>query len=101
MWPNFNDTHKEYLCADCGLSICILESTPFEDGNTPCRCGSLKLNRVSPSPIPEEAEAAGAFSMTEAGGAQDIDPGFDWFRSEPEQRATDFNEIFDQNPGQN
>lgn len=102
IWPNFNETHHEYLCQDCGFSICLKQSTPFDLGNTPCRCGKLKVIKLNPSTIAQEAEAAGATELEEPD-PTNIDTGYDWFRSEPEADpgTSDFNELFDQDPGQN
>lgn len=100
IWPNFNETHYEYRCQQCGISICLKQSTKFDEGNTPCRCGGLQVSRVNPSTIPQDAEAAGATDLEEPN-ASDIDPGYDWFRSEPEAGQSDFNELFDQDPGHN
>ncbi len=102
IWPNFNETHYEYLCQDCGFSICLKQSTEFDLGNTPCRCGKLKVIKLNPSTIAQEAEAAGATELEEPD-PSNIDTGYDWFRSEPEADpgTSDFNELFDQDPGQN
>ena len=100
IWPNFNDTHYEYRCRDCGISICLKQATEFDEGNTPCRCGSLNIHKLYPSTIPQDAEAAGATDLDEPD-SPDIDPGYDWFRSEPEIGQSDYNELFDQDPGQN
>lgn len=102
IWPNFNETHHEYVCQDCGISICLKQSTVFDLGNTPCRCGKLKVIKVETSTIAQEAEAAGATELEEPD-PSDIDTGYDWFRSEPEADpgTSDFNELFDQDPGHN
>jgi len=99
LWPNFNETHREYRCRDCGFAIALLKTTAFEEGNTPCRCESLNVARVQPSRLAEEAEAAGAFHL-------DADPasdhgGFDWCRPESTPGSEDYNELFDQDPGHN
>ncbi len=98
--PNFNDTHNEYRCQDCGFSVCLLKETEFEVGNTPCRCSSLNILPIKPSQLYDSANKAGAFNFEE-----DLEKGssFDWYRSEPENKDSlkDYNEMFDQDPGAN
>ena len=99
IWPNFNETHHEYRCRECGISICLLQATVFDEGNTPCRCGSLNVYRVPDSTLAETVRAAGGMDLDDPPDAPD--PGYDWYRSEPGQGPTDYNELFDQNPGHN
>jgi DNA-directed RNA polymerase subunit RPC12/RpoP len=98
--PDFNETHNEYRCEDCGFSVCLLKETEFDEGNTPCRCGSTNVFKVEPSTIAEDAEEAGAFELEEENDASEE---FDWYRSDSGNMDTmdDYNELFDQDPGAN
>ena len=100
VWPNFSETHHEYWCEQCGISICLKQSTAFDLGSTPCRCGGLKVVKVTPSKIAEEAKAAGAFEQEQSDSSGN-DADYDWFRSEPSPGSSDYNELFDQDLGQN
>ncbi len=97
--PNFNETHNEYCCRDCGFVICLLKKTEFDEGNTPCRCESLQVHPVKPSTRYEDAKSAGAFNEddtdSESGG------GYDWCRSDDSTVGLpdDYNEVFDQDMG--
>ncbi len=94
--PNFNETHNEYRCDDCGFTICLLKETEFAEGETPCRCESLNLHLVNPSTLYEDALNAGAFQE------DDIETeDFDWFRSEKSEASDSYDEMFDQDPGNN
>ncbi len=94
--PNFNETHNEYRCDDCGFTICLLKETEFAEGETPCRCESLNMHLVNPSTLYENALNAGAFEEDDIATKD-----FDWFRSEDAGTGEDYNEIFDQDPGNN
>ncbi len=94
--PNFNDSHNQYRCNACGFSICLLKKTEFAEGETPCRCESLNIHRVNPSTLYDDALKAGAFEENDLASED-----FDWFRSEDINASDGYNEIFDQDPGNN
>ncbi len=98
---DFNLTHREYQCDDCGFVMCLSKETPFEKGKTACRCKSFNVQKIAQSSLYEEAEEAGAFEMD--GEALDTDPGEDWCRSDLSGIDTleDYNEMFDHDPGDN
>ena len=95
----FNQTHNEYRCEDCGFVMCLTKETPFDEGKTACRCKSLNIQKVGQSELYEEAEEAGAFEVDEE--ELDTDPGEDWCRSDLSSLDSidDYNEMFDQDPG--
>ena len=99
--PDFNRTHNEYLCDDCGFVMCLSKDTPFEKGKTSCRCGSFNIQKISKSTLYEDAEEAGVFDPDQ----EDLDttPSDDWCRSDLSdiEASEDYNEIFDQDPGDN
>ncbi len=98
---DFNQTHNEYQCDDCGFVMCLLKETPFEQGKTACRCQSFNILKVAQSSLYEEAEEAGAFELGEED--LDTDPGEDWCRSDLSdiKANDDYNEMFDHDPGDN
>ena len=100
--PDFNLTHNEYRCQDCGFVLCLSKDTPFEKGKTACRCQSFNICKTEPSTLYEEAEEAGAFEENDP--EEDvIDPNEDWCRSDLSGIETlgDYNEMFDRDPGDN
>ena len=99
--PEFNQTHKEYQCDDCGFVMCLMKDTPFKKGKTACRCQSFNIHHVAQSSLYEEAEEAGAFDTDDDD--LDTDPGEDWCRSDLSSidMLEDYNEMFDHDPGDN
>ena len=99
--PDFDQTHNEYRCEDCGFVMCLAKETPFEQGKTACRCGSQSIKSIAKSTLYEDAEEAGAFDLDD----EDVetDPGEDWCRSDLSgiDTSDDYNEMFDQDPGDN
>jgi hypothetical protein len=81
--------------------MCLTKDTPFEKGKTSCRCQSFNIQKISKSTLYEEAEEAGAFEMND----EDIEttPSDDWCRSDLSgiEASDDYNEMFDQDPGDN
>ncbi len=98
---DFNQTHREYRCDDCGFVMCLSKDTPFEKGKTACRCQSFNIHKVAQSTLYEEAKEAGAFELDEED--LDKDPGENWCRSDLSdiEAKEDYNEMFDQDPGDN
>jgi len=99
--PDFDQTHNEYRCDDCGFVMCLSQDTLFEKGKTACRCGSFNILEISKSNLYEDAEEAGAFDLDE----EDLEttPSDDWCRSDLSgiEASDDYNEMFDQDPGDN
>lgn len=96
--PDFDQTHNEYRCDDCGFVMCLSKDTPFEKGKTACRCQSLNIQVIAQSRFYEEAKKAGAFEADDR-----IDPNEDWCRSDLSsvESPEDYNEIFDRDPSDN
>lgn len=111
---DLNDTHDEYVCEDCGFTMLLLKEAPFEVGESTCRCGSAKVEKMDSSSIAEDAEEAGAFDVPEEE-EEEIEEDeekeeeeeelkeVDWFRSDPDgfEEMDDYNETFDNDPGYN
>jgi hypothetical protein len=99
--PDFDQTYNEHRCDDCGFVMCLTKETLFEKGKTACRCGSFKIQKISKSTLYKDAEEAGAFEVDE----EDLDttPSDDWCRSNLSgiEASDDYNEMFDQDPGDN
>jgi hypothetical protein len=99
--PDFDQTHNEFHCEDCGFVICLTKETPFEKGKTACRCGSFNIESIPKSTLYEDAEEAGAFDLDD----EDLDttPSDDWCRSDLSgiEAMDDYNEMFDRDPGDN
>ena len=101
MQPEFNQMYNEYRCDDCGFVMCLLKGTLFEKGKTACRCGGFNIQKISKSTLYEDVEEAGAFDADK----EDLDttPSDDWCRSDLSgiEASEDYNEMFDQDPGDN
>lgn len=98
--PNFNETHKEYICSDCAMVLCLLNKTEITTGESVCRCGGKQILMVNEPKIKSAAEAAGAFEELNNSGQESVDD-FDWCRSDPADSSSDtYNELFDDDPAQ-
>ena len=99
--PDFNQTHNEYHCKDCGFAMCLSKDTPFEKGKTACRCQSFNIEKISKPSLYEDAEETGVFEVDD----EDLNtiPSDDWCRSDLSdiEATEDYNEIFDQDPCDN
>ncbi len=99
--PDFDQMYNEYRCDDCAFVMCLMKDTLFEKGKTACRCGSFNIQKVSKSTLFEDAEETGAFDVDEKN--LDTTPSDDWCRSDLSgiEASEDYNEMFDQDPGDN
>ena len=98
--PNLNETHKEYICSDCAMVLCLLNKTEITTGESVCRCGGKQILKVNEPKIKYEAAAAGAFDELNDS-KQKSEEDFDWCRSGPVDSSVDtYNEIFDDDPAQ-
>ncbi|PIQ99771.1 MAG: hypothetical protein COV66_09165 [Nitrospinae bacterium CG11_big_fil_rev_8_21_14_0_20_45_15] len=96
--PNLNETHDEIFCDDCGMSLLLLKTAEFKEGESACRCQGQHLRILPHSAIPEEAKKAGAFDFEEDSLTEGDD--YSWVRSEDlNVNDSDYNEIFDQDLG--
>lgn len=97
--PNLNDTHKEAMCEQCSMSVLLLKDTPFEEGKSACRCGSMELKLRPQSTIADDASKAGAFDFAEDDNAA-AGNGYSWIRSDETERVdSDYNQLFDKDLG--
>ncbi|MEE8269566.1 MAG: hypothetical protein V3R23_06085, partial [Nitrospinaceae bacterium] len=68
---------------------------------TACRCQSFNIEKISKSSLYEDAEETGVFEVDD----EDLNtiPSDDWCRSNLSdiEATEDYNEIFDQDPGDN
>ena len=97
--PGFDQSHNEFHCDDCAFVMCLSKETLFEKGKTACRCGSFSIKSIAKSTLYEDAEEAGAFDEDELNSVPDDD----WCRSDLSgiEASEDYNEMFDQDPGDN
>ena len=99
--PDFDQTHNEYRCDDCGFVMCLSKDTKFEQGKTSCRCGSFNIQGISKSTLYEDAAEAGVFDLDDE--EPDATPSDDWCRSDLSdiEVSDSYDEMFDMNPGDN
>ncbi len=96
--PDLNDIYSRFDCQTCGFAILVLKETKFKIGEAKCRCGSNELASSNCSSIIDNARDAGAFNIEE----EDSPSDGDWYRSESLQDDdSNYNDMFDQDPGDN
>ena len=96
--PNLNETHKEYVCSDCAMVLCLLNKTEITTGESVCRCGGKQILKIDEPKLKSEAASAGAFELNDPEG--DASEDFDWCRSDPVDATDTYNELFDDDPAQ-
>ncbi len=94
---DLEQTHKEYVCDDCGMSVLLFKETEITAGESTCRCGSTRLTLLDSPETPKLADKAGAFAG-DSGDTNDVED-FDWCRPSPnESISEDYNDVFDNDP---
>ncbi len=97
--PNLNETHKEYICSDCAMVLCLLNKTEITTGESVCRCGGKQILMVNEPKIKSEAAAAGVFDELTDSKQESVED-FDWCRSGPTDSSDTYDELFDDDPAQ-
>ena len=96
------ETHCEYICQACDMKLILLKATEVALGGSACSCGSTDLRKMGKTTLAEEA--------AKAGGLIDLDQGYDnvmedtdWLRAANPGEITDedYEDMFNQDPGQN
>ena len=93
------ETHVEYVCQECDTRLILLEDTAVQLGESACSCGSTNVLKVGKTTLPSEALKAGG--LTEEGDDEVLED-TDWMRSgSGDIIDDDYEDMFNQDPGQN
>ena len=94
------ETHVEYACQQCDMRMVLLEDTEVEIGESACSCGSTDILKVGKTSLPMEAAKAGG--KIQFGEEDDILEDTDWMKSgSGDIGDDDYEDMFNQDPGQN
>ena len=96
------ETHCEYICQACDMRLILFHATEVRLGESACSCGSADLVKVGETNLPDEAIKAG--ELIDLGEDNDgVMEDTDWLRSaDPgEVDDNDYDNMFNQDPGQN
>ena len=99
---DLGETHYEYICQSCDMRLVLLQTTEIEPGKSSCSCGSTDLLNMDEVTLPDEAaEGSGLIGPDENNDEALEDT--DWLRSGESGSADDedYNNMFNQDPGQN
>ena len=95
------ETHCEYACQACDMRLVLLQTTEVEQGESVCACGSADLLKMDEVTLPDEAAEAGGLVGPDKSD-DDILEDTDWLRSDDSGGVgdDDYNDMFNQDPGQ-
>ena len=95
------ETHCEYICQVCDMRLVLLHATEVKSGESACSCGSTDLVNMGKTTLPDEVEKAGGLIGLEEGD-EEVMEDTDWLRSDPGRvDDEDYEDMFNQDPGQN
>ncbi len=93
---SIDETHKEYVCEDCGFTMILNNDTKVEIGESDCKCGSKNIIEMESSSLTAETLEIEARDEEE-----ELDED-DWYRSGTViDDLDDYNNLFDNDPGSN
>ena len=95
------ETHCGYVCQVCDMRLVLMQTTEVELGQSACSCGSTDL-KVDEMTLPDEAAKAGGLIDPGKDGDEILED-TDWLRSanSADVDDDDYNDMFNQDPGQN
>ena len=96
------ETHYEYICQACDMRLILLQTTEIKLNESACSCGSADLLKRDKVTIPDEAAQAGGL-IDPNEGDDNILEDTDWLRSSGSGDIVDddYEDMFNQDPGQN
>ena len=93
-------THVEYVCQECDTRLILLEDTEIEIGESACSCGSTDVLKTGRMTLPAEVLKAGGLNDPSEDGK--ILEDTDWLRPGGSGSFDDdYEDMFNQDPGQN
>ena len=95
------ETHCGYVCQACDMRLVLMQTTEVELGQAACSCGSTDL-KADEMTLPDEAAKAGGLIDPGEDGDEILED-TDWLRSanSADVDDDDYNDMFNQDPGQN
>ena len=95
------ETHCEYICQACDMKLLLLKVTEVKLGESACACGSTNLLEIGETNLPEEAAKAGG--LINSVDDDEILEDTDWLRpgGSKDLGDEDYEDMFNQDPGQN
>ena len=96
------ESHCEYICQACDMKLLLLKGTEVKLGESACACGSTDLLEIGETKLPDEAAKAGGL-IDRVEGDDGILEDTDWLRpgSSEDYSDEDYEDMFNQDPGQN
>ena len=95
------ETHLEYVCQACDMRLVLLQATEVKLGESACSCGSTDVLKTGQTTLPAEVLKAGGF--IDPSGDDEILEDTDWIRPSGSGSFNDddYEDMFNQDPGQN
>ena len=96
------ETHLEYVCQACDMRLVLSQETEVKLGESACSCGSTDVLKTGQTTLPVEVLEAGGF-VDPSEGDDEILEDTDWLRASGPGGIgdDDYEEMFNQDPGQN
>ena len=95
------ESHLEYVCQACDMKMVLLQATEVKLGESACSCGSKDVSKIGKTTLPAEVLEAGGL-VEQAMDDDEILEDTDWMRSSSEGvNDDDYEDMFNQDPGQN
>ena len=92
--PDLINSHNGHSCNECGMVFLLKKSSTFVLGESECQCGSSAFSSVGVGDFVSESQ------LPEIEDSNDIEDDFDWCRPAPDEHLeSDYNNIFDDDPG--
>ena len=95
-------THFEYVCQACNTRLILLQATEVKLGESTCSCGSTDVLKVGKTTLPDEIAKAGIL-INKVDGDDETLEDTDWLRPGGSESVADddYEDMFNQDPGQN
>ena len=95
------ESHLEYVCQACDMKMILLQATEVKLGESACSCGSTDVLKIGKTTLPTEVLEAGGL-VEQAMDDDEVLEDTDWMRSGSEGvNDDDYEDMFNQDPGQN
>ena len=95
------ETHLEYICQACDMRLILLQATEVKLGESACSCGGTDVLKIGQTTLPIEVLEAGGFVELGEGDDQILED-TDWLRPGGSGSFDDdYEDMFNQDPGQN
>ena len=98
---DLTETHLEYVCQACDMRLVLSQETEVKLGESACACGSTDVLKKGQTTLPAEVlKASGLVDLSKDD--DEILEDTDWLRpGESGSFDDDYEDMFNQDPGQN